>query len=129
MNNNINSEYEYNQYLSFVDLEEHHEWAAAWKAQDEDKVSEILYKFGCDVSNGWEIEVNLHRTRLSQQVEYGPRFTFKERTDKQWQATGMGFEDMIAAQRLFLRGDMMGMSRHVDNTQLIKEHCTKEGKQ
>ena len=87
---------EFDQYLSFHDMEQVPGWIEAWKEQDEEKVNKILYSVGVDIQNGWEIEVNTHRTRISKQVEYGPRFSFSERTDKIWQKTGMSIEDQIA---------------------------------
>lgn len=86
---------EYDQYLSFVDVENVPGFQEAWKAQDKEKVDAILYSLGVDLQNGYEVEVNTHRTRLSKQVEYGPRFSFSERTDKVWTKSGMSIEDQI----------------------------------
>lgn len=86
---------EYDQYLSFVDVEQHPEWLEAWKAQDKEKVDAILYSFGVDLENGYEVEINTHRTRLTQKIEYGPRFSFSERQDKVWKESGMSIEDQI----------------------------------
>lgn len=87
---------EFDQYLSFHDMEQVPGWIEAWKNQDEEQVEALLYSVGVDIQNGWEIEVNTHRTRLSQQVEYGPRFSFSQRKDKEWEKTGMSIEDQIA---------------------------------
>jgi len=87
---------EYDQYLSFVDVENVVGFQEAWKAQDKEKVESILFSLGVDLENGYEVEVNTHRTRISQQIEYGPRFSFSERKDKIWQQTGMSIEDQIA---------------------------------
>lgn len=95
MNNKFPSS-EYDQYLSFVDVENVVGFQEAWKTQDKDKVEAILFSLGVDLENGYEIEINTHRTRISQQIEYGPRFSFSERKDKTWQQTGMSIEDQIA---------------------------------
>ena len=95
--NNKDNDYtdDFNQYLSFVDLEKDAEWNTAWKAQDEAKVEELLYKYGADVKYGWEVEVCLHRPRISNSAEYGPKVNFVERTDKEF-APYISTEDMIA---------------------------------
>lgn len=103
---------EYDQYLSFVDVENVEGFQEAWKAQDKEKVDAILYSLGVDLENGYEVEVNTHRTRISQQVEYGPRFSFSERTDKEWQKTGMSIEDQIAnCSDISLQIMLKGMSK------------------
>ena len=103
---------EYDQYLSFVDVENVEGFQEAWKAQDKEKVDAIFYSLGVDLQNGYEIEVNTHRTRISQQVEYGPRFSFSERKDKEWQNTGMSIEDQIAnCSDISLQIMLKGMSK------------------
>jgi hypothetical protein len=86
---------EYDQYLSFLDLEEHPDWMAAWKAQDKEKVEEILYSMGCEIDAGYEIEVLMHRSRITQKVDYGPRVSYMERQDRVWKESGMSIEDQI----------------------------------
>lgn len=111
-NKAVDNSYDYNQYLSFLDLEEHPEWMVAWKAQNKQKVEEILYSMGCDVSLGYEIEVLLHRSRISNKVEYGPRVSYKERSDKTWQDSGMSIEDQINnCSDSSLKSVLMGMNR------------------
>ena len=108
MNNKDN---DYNQYLSFVDLEKDAEWNTAWKSQDEAKVEGLLYKYGADVKYGWEVEVCLHRPRTSNSAEYGPKVNFVERTDEEF-APYISTEDMIANTKdSFLKADLMVMSR------------------
>lgn len=103
---------EYDQYLSFVDVENVQGFQEAWKAQDKEKVDTILYSLGVDLENGYEIEINTHRTRISQQVEYGPRFSFSERKDKAWQQSGMSIEDQIAnCSDISLQIMLKGMSK------------------
>ena len=103
---------EYDQYLSFVDVENVQGFQEAWKAQDKEKVDAILYSLGVDLENGYEIEINTHRTRISQQVEYGPRFSFSERKDKVWQQSGMSIEDQIAnCSDISLQIMLKGMSK------------------
>ena len=76
---------QHNQYLSFLDLEKIDGFIEAWKTQDEDKFVEILHTHGMDIEWGWDIDYALHRPRTSNQVEYGLRVTFKERTDKEFE--------------------------------------------
>ena len=111
--NNKDNDYteDFNQYLSFLDLERDPEWNTAWRAQDEKKVEELLYKYGADVKFGWEVEVCLHRPRTSNSAEYGPKVNFVERTDKEF-APYISTEDMIANTKdSFLKADLMVMSR------------------
>lgn len=128
MNNNFPTS-EYDQYLSFVDVESVIGFQEAWKAQDKEKVDAILYSLGVDLENGYEVEVNTHRTRISQQVEYGPRFSFTERTDKEWQKTGMSIEDQIAnCSDISLQIMLQGMSKRgygrVDTVRTVEELAT-----
>ena len=111
--NNKDNDYtdDFNQYLSFVDLEKDPEWNTAWKAQDEAKVEDLLYKYGADTKFGWEVEVCLHRPRTSNSAEYGPKVNFVERTDEEF-APYISTEDMIANTKdSFLKADLMVMSR------------------
>ena len=102
---------EYNQFLSFVDLERDHEWNIAWREQDEARVEELLYKYGADVKYGWEVEVCLHRPRTSNSSDYGPKINFMQRTDKAW-LPYLSTEDMIACTAdSYLKADLMVMSR------------------
>jgi hypothetical protein len=106
---------EFDQYYSFFDLEQHPDWAEAWRDQDEQRVSKILYSLGCDVNYGWEITVCNHRTRTTGQVEYGPRMSFKQRVDKEFQKY-LSTEDLIACSSSFVKGELMGMSRQSNFT-------------
>ena len=111
--NNKDNDYtdEFNQYLSFVDLEKDPEWNTAWRAQDEAKVEDLLYKYGADTKFGWEVEVCLHRPRTSNSAEYGPKVNFVERTDEEF-APYISTEDMIANTKdSFLKAHLMVMSR------------------
>lgn len=119
-------EHEFNQYLSFVDLERHPDWESAWKSQDRDKVEKILYAMGCDIDNGWEIEVNSHRTRTTNQIEYGPRFVFKERVDPVWQKTGMSVDDIARnSTDVDMRIDLMTMNNVGSTTESLINHIKK----
>ena len=111
--NNKDNDYtdDFNQYLSFLDLERDPEWNTAWKAQDETKVEELLYKYGADVKYGWAVEVCLHRPRTSNSAEYGPKVNFVERTDEEF-APYISTEDMIAnTTDSYMKADLMVMSR------------------
>jgi len=59
MNNNTEHSEEFNQYISFYDLEVNEpEWQEAWKSQDKDRVEALLYKWGCDINYGWDISMD-----------------------------------------------------------------------
>ena len=106
-------EYEdsYDQYFSFLDLERDPEWVLAWRAQDEAKVEELLYKYGANVKFGWRVDVCLHRPRFSNAVELGPKISFLQRQDKDWEEF-LSIEDQIANTKdTFLRAELMGMNR------------------
>lgn len=108
---NIDYSDEYNQYLSFLDLELDPEWNAAWKAQDKEKVEELLYKYGADIRYGFDVEVCTHRPRVSHQIEHGPKIVFKERTDKEW-LPYMSTEDRIAnTTDAYLKAELLVMSK------------------
>lgn len=112
----------YDQYLGMLDVEQHPDWNEAWLSQNEKKVNEILYSLGVDLDYGWEIDVNLHRARTSNKVEYGPRFSFKERTDKYWVKNNMALEDVIrTTPDKSFKSDMLEMSRRVGLGNFIKE--------
>jgi hypothetical protein len=111
--NNKDNDYtdDFNQYLSFVDLEKDPEWNTAWRAQDEEKVEGLLYKYGADVKFGFEVEVVLHRPRCSNQAEYGPKINFVQRTDAAW-LPYLSTEDLIATTSdVFMRSELMTMNR------------------
>jgi hypothetical protein len=128
---NVNQDYsdEYNQYLSFVDLELDPEWNAAWKVQDKKKVEELLYKYGADIRYGFDVEVCLHRPRVSNSIEHGPKIVFKERTDKEW-LPYMSTEDRIANTKdSFMRGELMVMSQQSNfSGSLIDQYGEEEEK-
>lgn len=130
MKNNVDFSDQYNQYVSFYDLEMYEpEWPAAWKAQDKAKVSKLLYKWGCDTDYGWEVEIHNHRPRTSKHAEYGPRFQFKQRVDDVWVKTGMSFEDMIANTKdSFLKAELMTISQQSNfSGSLIEQYGEDEG--
>ena len=111
--NNKDNDYtdDFNQYLSFLDLELDPEWNTAWKSQNKQKVEELLYKYGADIRYGFDVEVCLHRPRVSNSIEHGPKIVFKERTDKEW-LPYMSTEDMIAnTSDSYMKADLMVMSR------------------
>lgn len=87
---------QFNQYLSFVDLEKDSHFVSAWKAQDLNVIEAILYKYGCDIKSGWVLNYCQHRPRTSNQAVNSVRFEFKERSDKEFIASGMkAVEDII----------------------------------
>ena len=111
--NNKDNDYtdDFNQYLSFLDLELDPEWNTAWKSQNKQKVEELLYKYGADIRYGFDVEVCLHRPRVSNSIEHGPKIVFKERTDKEW-LPYMSTEDQIAnTTDAYLKADLIVMSQ------------------
>lgn len=111
--NNKDNDYtdDFNQYLSFLDLERDPEWNTAWKSQNKQKVEELLYKYGADIRYGFDVEVCLHRPRVSNSIEHGPKIVFKERTDKEW-LPYMSTEDQIAnTTDAYLKADLIVMSQ------------------
>lgn len=87
--------FEFNQYLSFLDLEHHPDFKSAWDGQDKVAFEKVLMSMGVDLGYGWEITDCLHRSRFCQRVERGPRITFRERTDHYWIKNGMQLEDTV----------------------------------
>jgi hypothetical protein len=85
----------YDNYLSFYDLSQHPEFLPAWKAQDKDKIEEILYFMGVDLTHGYEVQVCKHRSRIDAVLLDGPRWGFIERKDAEWVSTGMETETVI----------------------------------
>ena len=127
--NNVKQDYsdEYNQYLSFVDLELDSEWNIAWKAQDKEKVEQLLYKYGADIRYGFDVEVCLHRPRVSNSIEHGPKIVFKERTDKEW-LPYMSTEDRIAnTTDAYLKVDLMVMSKRSNFSRDLIDRFGEEG--
>lgn len=111
MDNEVDYSDQYNQYLSFSDLEVDPEWDDAWKGQDVAKVEELLYKYGCEVTHGWKVEVLNHRPRTSNIAVYGPRISFVARTDKEWEQY-MTMEELIdKSTDRFMRAELKSMSR------------------
>lgn len=115
----------FNQYLSFSDLDKLQGWKEAWSNGDINEVESLLYKAGCDITKGWEIEVINHRPRTSNIPVYGPRFNFCERVDKEWERSGcMSTEDIIrSCADGTLRKELKDMSRHSHNTAQALAHA------
>lgn len=80
-----NNEYDFDQFLSFLDLEKLDDWEEAFKGQNEELFNKVLYTNGADLDYGWKIEYVLHRPRTSNFVEYGPVVRFRERRDKEYE--------------------------------------------
>lgn len=87
--------FEFNQYLSFLDLEHHPDFKEAWSGQNKVAFEKVLMSMGVDLAYGYEIADCLHRSRFCQRVERGPRITFRERTDSFWIKNGMQLEDTV----------------------------------
>lgn len=121
-------EEEFNQYLSFIDLDKLSGWKEAWKGGNIKEVEALLYKAGCDLSYGWEIIVVDHRPRTSNLPVYGPRFEFKEREDKEFIQSGMkAVEDIInSCSDSSLRLELKGMSRRDNNTAQALAHAASD---
>ena len=78
---------QYDQYLSFHDLEKLDDWRDVLVNEDVDRLEEILYTHGCDMVFGYSLVSDLHQPRTeNRKVEYfGPRFLFRERRDKEFE--------------------------------------------
>jgi len=87
--------FEFTNYLSFLDLERHPGWKEAWFGQDKEMFEKLLFSMGVDLDYGYEIRVTMHRSRICNRVEYGPRIDFRERTDDFWMRNMMQTEDVV----------------------------------
>jgi len=87
--------FEFNQFLSYIDLAKHPRWneyAEFWK---EDVLKELLYDMGADLSYGYETSMVTHRPRTENKVRHCQRVTFKEREDEFWINNYMQIEDVV----------------------------------
>jgi hypothetical protein len=98
---------EFDQYLGQLDMEKHPLWKKAWVDQDKEAFEQILEDLGADISYGYDFRVCLHRSRMTNQVEYGVRVGFKERTDKWWTANMLSVEDLVRTTRGSIRATGM----------------------
>lgn len=86
---------EFDQYLGQIDMELHPLWEKAWIGQDQTAFETILHDLGADLKYGYEFNVCLYRSRMTNKVEYGVRVMFKERTDKWWVSNMMDASDIV----------------------------------
>ena len=86
---------EFDQYLGQLDMERHPLWERAWIGQDKQAFETILSDLGADLKYGYEFNVCLYRSRMTNKVEYGVRVMFKERSDKWWVSNMMDASDIV----------------------------------
>lgn len=86
---------EFDQYLGQLDMERHPLWEKAWIGQDKQAFETILHDLGADLAYGYEFNVCLYRSRMTNKVEYGVRVMFKERQDKWWTSNMMDASDIV----------------------------------
>lgn len=87
--------YDFDQYLSFKDLEKLDCWRNILVAGDEVALKELIFKHGCDLEYGYQIVSQYHVTRTRPYIQhFGPRIVFKERTDADWMGKYMAVEDI-----------------------------------
>ena len=90
--------FEFNQYLSMIDIAKIHPRFVEYKESnwDEKILEEMLFDLGADIKrNGYEMYMQTHRPRIGGQTVHCQRFVFTERTDKWWIDNGMMVEDVI----------------------------------
>lgn len=88
--------FEFNQYLSMIDVAKHPRFLEYSKEWDEKILQEMLFDMGADLKlNGYEMTMCEHRPRTTNKVVHCQRFLFTERKDKYWLANGMQTEDII----------------------------------
>lgn len=87
--------HDFDQYLGQLDMERHPLWEKAWIGQDKKAFETILSDLGADLKYGYEFNVCLYRSRMTNKVEYGVRVMFKERTDKWWVTNMMATSDIV----------------------------------
>lgn len=92
--------FEFNQYLSMIDLgmlqPERFKKYAESNFTDEKILEEMLFYCGADIKcNGYEMYMQTHKPRVSDKPVHCQRFVFTERTDKWWIDNGMMVEDII----------------------------------
>lgn len=114
---------QFNQFLSWVDLEKDPHFVSAWKAQDLNVIEAILYKYGCDIKSGWILNYCQHRPRTSNQAVHSVRFEFKERSDKEFIASGMkAVEDIINdCSDWTMRVELKGMSKRAQHPEIRED--------
>lgn len=104
----------FDQYLSFIDMEQHPKWKEGWNKQNQKVFESILHDLGVDLALGWEIDICLHRARTNNKVDYGPRVRFRERTDKWWMNNMMSTSDLVRNTQGSIRSTGMRLSLNED---------------
>lgn len=105
---------EFNQYLGHLDLERHPLWEKAWVGQDQTAFETVLNDLGADLSYGYDFNVCLYRSRMTNKVEYGMRVSFRERTDKAWMNSMMDVSDIIRTVKCSIRATGMREAMNED---------------
>lgn len=107
--------------LSFHDLMLDSEFKKAVTENNKQKMDELLYQVGVDVSQGWNVIERLHRPLSFKNYEepiYGPMVEYSPRTDKEWLKSGYATTEEVidATTDSFLRAELMTMSKQSNFT-------------
>lgn len=118
---------EFDQYLGQLDMERHPLWEKAWIGQDKEAFEKVLYDLGADLDHGYEFNVCLYRSRMTNKVEYGVRVSFKERTDKWWTDNMMATSDIVRNTHNSIRatGMRMGLNEECALNEVMVEQAAK----
>ena len=107
--------HDFDQYLGQIDMELHPLWEKAWIGQDKEAFETILHDLGADLDHGYEFNVCLYRSRMTNKVEYGVRVMFKERQDKWWVSNMMDASDIVRNTHNSLRATGMRQCLNEDS--------------
>lgn len=121
--------FEFNQYLSMIDLAKHHLFVEYSKEWDSAILEKMLYDMGADIKrNGYEMYMQTHRPRTSDTIIHCQRFVFTERTDKNWIDTGMMTEDIVRnhPSQIVRVGMRLAMNEARNTEEQIKSKMSKE---
>ncbi len=123
--------YDFDQYLSFKDLEKLDCWRDILLKNDEDLLEEQLFKHGCDLKYGYQIVSQDHTTRTNPRIaHFGPRILFKERTDEDWINNYMAIEDVsrVHPSSTVRTGMRESLNNGVNLNDLIEEQLSTHAK-
>jgi hypothetical protein len=119
--------HDFDQYLGQLDMERHPLWEKAWIGQDQVAFEKILHDLGADLAFGYEFNVCLYRSRMTNKVEYGVRVSFRERSDKWWTTNMMDTSDIVRNTHDSIRatGMRMGLNEDSPLNEVMMEQAAK----
>ena len=83
--------------LSLYDLLLQKEFNLAMREGDDERIDELLYSVGVDVSLGYQVVERLHRPLSTKQVVNGSVVIYTERIDSEWIRGGAASMEAIIA--------------------------------